>query len=425
MQTRTALLALALLISLGCYTQPGASTSLAALDVVLAELPPAADPEGELAGMQQRIATGVRPVAWLERFGAAVSEHAARSGDDALYHVVEHASRLARQWNAEPEARLLEALSLHGRHRFAEAEQAARALVEMRGLAGDHALLGDVLLDRGDLENAGSEYQRMVDLRPGAAAYLRVARLRFLLGDTEGEAEALAWAAAAAHPDPPGAWASVWSSVAFAALRANAPEAAARAAERALHVAPDDPAALHALGRARLAQGRGSDARAALEAAARALPHPALWHSLAEALRLTGEEQSAQRLQDRIAERGEARDPRATARFLADAGREPERAVALARRELLQRRDAHTRDVLAWSLHAAGRPDEAWPHAQAALASGLADPAVALHAALIAESIGESGRAADLARTVRSGRASLLPSERIAFGELEKRLSGS
>ena len=85
-------------------------------------------------------------------------------------------------------------------------------------------------------------------------------------------------------------------------------------------------------------------------------------------------------------------DPRTVAQFLATKGRDPARAVALARAELDRRPGIYTADTLAWALHRAGKTGEARPHATKALALGTPDPTLLYHAGAIEIASGNAAR---------------------------------
>ena len=165
---------------------------------------------------------------------------AARDGDD--HHLYERAEQCALEIaSLEPgshPAALLRGNALQGQHRFRDARRIAERLVEERGLAHDWALLGDAAMEEGDLALAERAYQRMVDLRPDASAYSRVAHFRELVGDTAGARDLMRWAARAVSPRTPDDFAWVWSRLALYELALGNADAALEIAERAVAVAP-------------------------------------------------------------------------------------------------------------------------------------------------------------------------------------------
>jgi hypothetical protein len=119
----------------------------------------------------------------------------------------------------------------------------------------------------------------------------------------------------------------------------------------------------------------------------------------------------------RLIERGADEDPRTLALYLASAGKEPGRALALARAELAVRRDVFTHDALAWALLAAGDPRGARQAMENALAEGTQDARLFLHAAAIAQAAGAADAGVWLERCRRL-ESLLLPSERERLARL-------
>jgi tetratricopeptide (TPR) repeat protein len=84
------------------------------------------------------------------------------------------------------EAAQVHALLLLQDHRFREARDAATALQVRAPTADTFAILSDANLELGDYDAAVAAAQRMIDLRPDGAAYVRVAWLRWVHGDWAG-----------------------------------------------------------------------------------------------------------------------------------------------------------------------------------------------------------------------------------------------
>ena len=97
---------------------------------------------------------------------------------------------------------------------------------------------------------------------------------------------------------------------------------------------------------------------------------------------------------------------RTLATYLADHGLEPDRAVALAQAELAVRKDVYGYDAMAWTLLAAGRPQDADAAMQQALHVGTQDARLFYHAGMIDAAL---GRTAD-ARTMLGRALALDPS---------------
>ena len=140
-------------------------------------------------------------------------------------------------------------------------------------------------------------------------------------------------------------------------------------------------------------------------------PLPEYQWALADALRLAGRESEAARIEQELAARGEALDPRTLALYLATRGIEPARAVALAEQELEARGDIFTLDAHAWALAASGRVGEARDVIGRAVAEGTEDARLFLHAGAIHAAAGERREAATWLKKADRLRAMLLPSE--------------
>ena len=87
---------------------------------------------------------------------------------------------------------------------------------------------------------------------------------------------------------------------------------------------------------------------------------------------------------------------REVARFLADHGRDADRAVTLAEKDLEIREDVLAHDTLAFALFQAGKLREAAAASERALATGMRRADLFYHAGVIAAALGESDRAAEL-----------------------------
>lgn len=301
---------------------------------------------------------------------------------------------------------------MHNLHRFAEAEALARQLVAQRESPYDHGLLGDALMEQGQLDEAVEAYQRMADLKPGFHAYSRIAHVRWLRGDLEGARQVMYVAVRAASPRDSESAAWAYSRLALYELQAGATDKALRATEAALAFQGNYAPALLAQGRILLAREQAPEAAEALSRAAALNPLPEYEWVLAEALHQAGRPGESERIEAQLKARGAVDDPRTFALYLATRRDQPQTALRLAREELKQRADPLTLDALAWSLRAAGQPDEARAAMTQALAEGTADARLYFHAAVIAAEAGETEEAARWADKAFGARWMLLPSER-------------
>jgi tetratricopeptide (TPR) repeat protein len=365
------------------------------------------------------------------------------SNDPGYYKLAEQCALWAETRNpADPEAMLLRGQVSMALHRFAEAEQAARKLTQQRSDVRDHALLGDALLDQGRLEQAIAAYQTMIELKLYLPSYARVAHVRWLKGDLEGAIEVIEQALQTGHPADPEPLAWVATRLAFYELeRRNFPRSE-RAAERALRLVPDYPAALFVRAKTLLAQQRPTDALPLLERAVRKNPLPEYQWLLADMLRLTNNETRAKEIDAVVVRSGRALDPRTYALYLAtrnvcrasvppgqDAvAAEPQSAAGAlqaAEEEFRQRQDVFTHDALAWACFATGDLPRAQSHARLALREGTRDPRLWLHAGIIAAAAGDTASAATYLEQARGKAHLLFPSEQARLQQVSSPSSPS
>ena len=214
----------------------------------------------------------------------------ARDSSDTGYYTLAYQTGLCIESNSpgSAESLLLRGHVLHNLHRFSEAETLARRLVEQRGLWFDFALLGDVLTERGALNEAIDAYQLVINQRPGPQAYARVAQLRWLKGDLDGAQDLMSKAARSTSPRSPEA--AAWAHVRLALMLMQTQDLSFAEAvlTKALSIKPQYPPALHLRGRLLLAQDRPRDAITLLNQAVEADPLPEYRWTLAEALRAAG-----------------------------------------------------------------------------------------------------------------------------------------
>ena len=405
----------------GSYSQESALTkmSLSSESCATVLLPLAVTDAQLVSGIERKIARyqkalpdASQPIYLLERLGWAFVAKARESRDVGYYTMAEQtASCIDSVMPDAPESMLLRGHVLYNLHRFREAETLARILVEQRGLWFDFALLGDVLMERGALNQAIDVYQTVIDQRPGPHAYARVAQLRWFEGDLEGALEMMVMAARATSPRTPEPAAWVHVRLALLLIQIDELTAADAVLDRALALQPEYPPALHMKGRLRLAQGRFEDALLPLERAVEADPQPEFRWTLYEALRIAGREIAADDQKSALIERGEIEDPRTLALFLATLGGEPETALRLALLEQQRREDVFTLDAVAWALSGAGKNEAALEHSRRVLAVGTQNPRFYFHAGIIAARAGDRVQALELLGKAKASQRLLLPSE--------------
>src|SRR5262245_18898511 len=311
------------------------------------------------------------------------------SYDPSFYKLAESAARcLETKHGRVSEGKLLRGHVLHNLHRFKEAEELARELVEARKGAFDYGLLGDALMEQGQLQEATRAYQQMLDLKPNLQSYSRAAYMRWLKGDLPGALDLMKLAAAASTPRDSESAAWAYSRLAGYELQSGHEKAATDAFNKAIEFEPGYAPALLIRGRMLLAKGATMQALELLRTAAQANPIPEYLWTLEEALGAANLPEEQQTVRDRLARSGPETDPRTFALYLASNHASPDTALRLAQNELGSRSDVFTLDALAWAQASAGNFTEAQANILRALSEGTQDARLFYNGGLILSKTG-------------------------------------
>jgi tetratricopeptide (TPR) repeat protein len=324
----------------------------------------------------------------LNSLAVGLTRRARETGDPSYYD---------QAWQALGEARRrdqgnLETLRISawvsmGRHEFAKAYAMAKRY-ERRLLEDpwNLSVLGDAAMELGRYREAEQAYQRMVDLKPGPAAYSRVAYLREAGGDLEGAREMMRTALAAT--DSRECEDRAWLLVQIAHLQdlLDCPEEAEKSYAAALEEFPGYHYALAGL--SELVLGRGERERSALLArrAIAAAPHAERYLLLADALRALGEKEPASQAEaefERLALENQDKPDNENhdlVLYYLERRPDPRRALVIARREAARRQDIHTLDRLSFALHVCGKGRRARHLMMKILRVGTRDPLILRHA---------------------------------------------
>ena len=253
---------------------------------------------------------------------------------------------------------------LAAQHRFTEAQQVARALVEREPDVLEYrAILGEVAMECGDYTTADREFAAVRRLRRGLSVAPRLARWHELRGEVVESRRLLERARA-------DAWerrdltveVKAWFALRLGEFerRAQHPRRAAKAFRLGLEIEPNDPRILAAM--ARLAADQHEPAA-------------------------LGDQDQARRLRsafDVAVSANEGPFHRAWSLALLDRGERVDELLARAERELRDRKDVYAYDLMAWALFKSGRVAEAVPMMREALRLGTRDPLLERHRAAIA-----------------------------------------
>ena len=258
-------------------------------------------------------------------------------------------------------------------------------------------LIADAQIELGRYAGARRTLQRLVDLKPGAAAYSRVSYFRELHGDLEGATEAMRLAVSAAGTRPSEV-AGVRVLLAHLELARGRTAEGERLFRLVLESDPSNAKALDGLADVEMAKGRVRAALARWRRLSDAVPSPHYANDVVELSLAFGMDAEAKRaiervraLDRRLAAAGADVDTE-SAVFEADHG-SPRRALAMARRAYAEAPAVQRADALGWALTRAGRPAEAIPYAREAMRLGTGEPMFLYHGAIAAKEAGRSALA--------------------------------
>lgn len=334
----------------------------------------------------------------LARAQATLARHRA---DLDAYAAAEHAARTALELKGDHQPAQLElAGALAAQHQFEASRELAEAVLADAPTSREAAaMVAEADLATGAYERAGEGFRRLAAEERTAPIVSSLARLASDLGDNEG---AVALAAEAlelsrALTQRPNDAAFYHFQLGHFRFQGGDVEGAIEAYQQALTVDPDHVGATEQLASAHAAVGQLDQAAVHYRTLIAGGPAADLHGSYAEVLHLLGDldgaaEQerlglglAAETMEQHSAER------RHLAGFLFS--RDPEAALALARADLAERRDAGAHDTLAWALYQVGRYDEADRAMAEVVAIGTDTATVNYHAGAIAAAVGDDERA--------------------------------
>jgi tetratricopeptide (TPR) repeat protein len=361
-----------------------------------------------ISALQQRLRS--QPADWRSyaRLGMAYVQHARVTADPSFYPKSEEALErsLALHGRENFEAFLGMASLAAARHDFAAAlDWAERATRANPHSADAHAVLGDAQVELGRYHDAFATYQIMVDLRPDLSTYARTSYAWELQGSYSNAVRAMELALQAAGAPVDAAWASVQlGNLDFNAGRLD------RAAERYRWAVAADESFIPAhagLARVAAARGRIDQAIGDLGWVVERYPLPEYVIALGDLYAIRGRGELALQqyalveAQQQLLQANGVNVDLEIALFQADHQIHVSEALASARKEWARRRSIHVADVLAWTLYATGRYEEAIGYADHALRLGTENPLFFFHRGMIQRALGRNGAARrDLARAL-------------------------
>jgi tetratricopeptide (TPR) repeat protein len=295
-------------------------------------------------------------------------------------------ARVLRDDPANYDANRMLATVYLSEHRFRDAiDVAAKCRTARPADPLNDGILGDAHLELGEYDEAFAAFDEMMQRRPSAAAYARVAYARELQGHLDGAVAAMQMAVDATSPaDPEGlAWARTQLGDLYWQMgRRHDAKAAYAWASQAF---PGHPFAVIGYAKTVAAEGDRAGALALLKNLAAESPTPDLFARIGDLLADMGRHDEADRAYAlaEAAWRQDAPEPKNLARFLADHNRRVDEAVAIAERASHDRDDIFTDDALAIASFKAGRIADAKRAMARALRTGTKDASILAHAALI------------------------------------------
>lgn len=383
-------------------------------------------PTGDaVADFQRAVRAAPDNAAAFAGLGSAYLARARETGDPGYYSRAQRAFDASLRRDSDELGALIGAGTLAGlRHEFGEQlSLGLRAAALAPELARPLTVIADAQIELGRYGPAARTIQRLVDEKPGLAAYSRASYYRELSGDPAGAVEAMRLAASAGGTPENVAYVQVL--LGDLELQRGRAEAARVEYAAALRSLPGYPAGMVGLARADAAGGDLGRAAARLRRAAERLPLTSTLVLLAQVERALGHPAAAAaalegaRAQQRLF-RAAATAPDAEAvLFEADYG-SPAAAVALGRRVWEAAPSVRSADALGWALTRRGRPAEGYAFARRAVALGSRDAAFRLHAGVAAARAGLRDAAARHLGTAWAGRAALAPEARALLAEARR-----
>jgi tetratricopeptide (TPR) repeat protein len=332
--------------------------------------------------------------------GGAYLEQARVTADPALYPQAEQAARKSltlRSAADNGDALVVLGALANARHDFAGARKQATAALRVDSYDSDaYGVLADALTQLGDAPGATGAVQKMLDLRPGLAAYARASYDLELRGRID-QATSLMRRALDDAVDPHDV-AFCQAQLGDLAFGRGDLRVAGESYAAALSTDSSSVAALRGRARVRAASGDMAGALADYADLTARLPGPSYLLEYASLLALAGRsgEAAAQielatAAQHLFAANGGS-DALASAALALAAGK-PSSAVEAARAEWAKRQHPDVADTLAWALHADGRDAEALGYARKAVATGGHTAGYAYHLAMIELALGDEASA--------------------------------
>jgi tetratricopeptide (TPR) repeat protein len=340
------------------------------------------------------------------KLGDTYLQHARESGRTDSHTKAEQWLRAALKWSPDSyPLRASLASALMAQHRFGEAAALAGKLtIENPESPAAYGVLGDALLEIGDVPGAESSYRKLAKLSAGLAVSARFAKLDWLRGNTAGAlsnwSQALSFSNSTAEAL---AWARVQKGELF--LRMGELTNAEAEYKMALALVPDYYAALDHLAELQASRGQFDRSREMFAQLAARTDRPEHFQAVGDVLAAARRPEEAKPWHDRAlanyaaaADSGSAGYFHHLASFYADVREDGPSAEKWARRDLEVRKNIYAWDALAWALFRKGNNAGALDAMKKALVLGTKDAHLLAHAGSIFVRAGKISEGRDFMR---------------------------
>lgn len=343
-----------------------------------------------------------------QRLGEWYERKAAMTGNLDDYARAEAALRKSLELFPEGHrAKVSLAAVLCSRHKFTEGLKLAQEALKRKPHDVDAlATAGDALLETGRYDEAETTFQEFYRLSRVPPVLSRLASLAEFKGQTDQALQLMSQAAAEVLKEGGTSKDAGWfqarlGDIALVAGRIDAAEKYYAAVPPGIDAYHDATAGL---GRIRAIQGQTEEAIELYKKAVSINPDPHMLAALGDLYIKAGHPEKAVPHFDQLLKitKGKPEYLRERAMFLANHDRDLPEALALAREDLLQRKDIYGYDALAWALDKNGQTQDAAKAIDRALRLGTVDANLFYHAGMIYNRLSDREKSRDfLTKCVR------------------------
>lgn len=278
-------------------------------------------------------------------------------------------------------------------HRFQKALAYAEKAVELKPERSfSQAVLGDALLELGEIEKAMKAYRKMHEIDPGLESFSRISRVKFLKGDTKGAIESMQNAyesgLKSSIPEENLAWTQVM--IGLHHFNTGNLEKAERHYLKSLNIKNDYYLGLEHLAELNAKRGDLEKAKEQYIKVLEINPAPEFHLALSGVYYELGDSEKGKQ-HNRIArvtlekkvKNGDKGYLRVLSNYYIDNNLNPEKALDLAQQDFELRKDIYTYDTLAWAYYKNNHSLKAEKLIEQVLEHGTQDAKLYYHAGMI------------------------------------------